>query len=56
MTGGAVVGIIVFALALGLGLGLGLKKNSTSYVTTNLTFLHDTSLNITSAPTTRYYE
>lgn len=57
--GGAVVGIVVvLALALGLGLGLGLKKKSSSsnYVTTNSTFLLDPSFNITTTPTTRYYE
>jgi len=50
------VGVVV-ALALGLGLGLGLKKKSGSnYVTTNSTFLLDPSFDITSTPTTKYYE
>jgi hypothetical protein len=57
IVGGVVVGIVVVALALGLGLGLGLKKRSSSnYVTANSTFLLDSSFNITSTPTTRYYE
>ena len=53
---GVVVGIVVVALALGLGLGLGLKTRSSNYVTTNSTFLLDPSFDITSTPTTRYYE
>ena len=61
--GGTVVGVVVvLALALGLGLGLGLKKKngtqagSSNYVTTNSSFLLDPSFEITSTPTTRYYE
>ncbi|KAG8220174.1 multi-copper oxidase laccase-like protein [Butyriboletus roseoflavus] len=57
IVGGVVVGVIAaVALALGLGLGLGLKKNNTKYVATNSTFLLDPTFNITSTPTTRYYE
>ncbi|KAF8557403.1 hypothetical protein OG21DRAFT_1505349 [Imleria badia] len=60
IVGGVVVGIVVvLALALGLGLGLGLKKknsDSSNYVTTNSSFLLEPSFDITSTPTTRYYE
>lgn len=51
-----VVAAVVVALALGLGLGLGLKKNSSNYVTSNSSFILDSTFNITSTPTTRYYE
>ncbi|KIJ60113.1 multicopper oxidase [Hydnomerulius pinastri MD-312] len=54
--GGAVAAIAVVALGLGLGLGLGLKHKSTNYVTTNSSFLLDPSFEVTSTPTTRYYE
>lgn len=55
--GGVVVGILVIlALGLGLGLGLGLKKKSTNSVTTNSSFILDPSFEVTSTPTTRYYE
>ncbi|KAH7921246.1 multi-copper oxidase [Leucogyrophana mollusca] len=54
---GAAVAIVVLGLALGLGLGLGLKHHSSAnYVTTNSSFLLDPSFEITSTPTTRYYE
>ena len=57
IVGGVVVGIVVVALALGLGLGLGLKtRSSSNYVATNSTVLLDPSFDITSTPTTRYYE
>lgn len=48
--------VVVLALGLGLGLGLGLKKKSSSYVTTNSSFILDPSFEITSTTTTRYYE
>lgn len=56
--GGVVATVVVLALALGLGLGLGLKNNDSSsdYVATNSTFLLDSSFNITTTTTTRYYE
>ncbi|KAF9229757.1 multi-copper oxidase laccase-like protein [Gyrodon lividus] len=57
---GGVVATVVVALALGLGLGLGLKKanssSSSNYVTTNSSFLLDPSFEVTTTPTTRYYE
>ncbi|KAH7883986.1 multi-copper oxidase laccase-like protein [Phlebopus sp. FC_14] len=53
-----VTALVVLALALGLGLGLGLKhrSGSSSRVLTNSSFLLDPSFEVTSTPTTRYYE
>ncbi|EGN92690.1 multi-copper oxidase laccase-like protein [Serpula lacrymans var. lacrymans S7.3] len=49
--------VVILALALGLGLGLGLQHHSSAnYVTTNSSFLLNSSFVITSTPTTRYYE
>ncbi|KAI6133420.1 multi-copper oxidase laccase-like protein [Pisolithus croceorrhizus] len=53
---GVILALAVLALSLGLGLGLGLKHNPQSTVTTNSSFLLDPSFEVTSTPTTRYYE
>ncbi|KIK97894.1 multicopper oxidase [Paxillus rubicundulus Ve08.2h10] len=61
---GGLMAVVLIALALGVGLGLGLKKSgssfssssSSNYTMTNSSFLLDPSFEVTSTPTTRYFE